>query len=52
MGRGEVPLVSIRERTYSTGGEGRGSFPSAYWIAISQELAADRKIWVSRSCDA
>jgi hypothetical protein len=36
---------SIRERTYSTGGKGRGSFPSAYLTAISQELAAERKIW-------
>jgi len=36
---------SIRKSTYSTGGTGRGSFPSAYWIAISQELAAERKIW-------
>jgi hypothetical protein len=48
-GRGEVPLVSIRSSTYSSGGRGRGSFPSAYLIPISQELAAERNSWFSGS---
>ena len=42
-----MPSRMMREETNASGGSGSGSFPSAYLMAISQELAADsRRIFV------
>ena len=44
-----MPLASIRLGTYSVGGIGNGSLPIEYLIAISHELAEDKKSWFSGS---